>query len=93
MVRFHQQEEGRDAAESERDSPEKWDCLAMEGGHDAFPEAFSGGSSALVEPGEHRMQGEKSDLGLSYGDWLGLSWDRLPSSCCGCRCMDNTHHS
>lgn len=33
-----------------------------EGGHDKFPGAFSRASLALMEPREHRMQGENSDL-------------------------------
>lgn len=83
-------EEGRDTAESERDSREKWDCPMMEGGQDEFPGAFSGASLALVEPREHRMQAENSYLGLPYSYWLHLSRDGLPSSCHGCKCMENT---
>lgn len=35
----------------------------MEGGHDKCPGAFSRASLALVEPREHRMPGENSNLG------------------------------
>lgn len=60
---FAHREEGRDTAGSERDSQEKWHCPVMESGH-KFPGAFSGASSALVEPREHRMQDGLTVIGF-----------------------------